>query len=265
MKNLALLTCVTFGLLVSGTGYAQIGTIEVISNTEEAIVFVDSAQVGIVADRFFPVAPDTHEVSVAGNANQWNAASSSAIVIVSSGDTSRVALDISDRYRIETFPIGAKLTWQHDNGYLEELGQAPVTLETNEPLEGEITASLEGYQSTHIDAMRLRETETELITLLPAGRSNPPESVVLPTARTNHMRRYVDYGLVAGVLATAALAIHFKSKANTLDEEYRNPASDKFGDEETLQRIDRFDTYSGIALGASQVGLGVLAIRFILR
>lgn len=264
MRSVITIAYLVGAFLLQGVGIAQTGTLEVLSSAEEAVVFVDSVEVGTVADRFFSVAPDTHRVSVSENADLWDSVSTSAITVVPSGDTSRVSLELPQRYRIETFPIGAEVTWERAVGVSEELGEAPVTLDHEGNPDGQITATLSGYRPTSIDASTLIEGRSTLITLVPENPDLSPEAV-LPTARTNHARRFIDYGLIAGAVAAAVLAVHFKFQANDLDDQYRNPESEKFGDDNTLQRIERFDTYSTIALGASTAALGVLSIRFIIR
>lgn len=261
---------VTIAILVGAflfiqTGRAQIGTIEIVSNTQEADIFVDSVHVGTAAERYFSVPSGTHLISLVRETEQWDPVHTSASVIVISGDTSIVSLELPRHYRIETFPIGADIVWEPESERPEKLGRAPVSLEHEGTPDGLITAMLPGYEPARIDAATLEEGGSVLITLAPQEGPNAHEAVILPTARSNHTRRFVDYGLVAGAVAAAALAVHFKFQANDLDDQYRDPESVKFGDADTLQRIERFDTYSTIALGASTAALGVLSIRFIIR
>ena len=61
-------------------------------------------------------------------------------------------------------------------------------------------------------------------------------------------------------VAAGAVSIHYKFKADRLNEQY-----EQTGDAALRPRIHDLDTRAGVALGVMQVGVGVLALRFILR
>ncbi|MEM0964322.1 MAG: prenyltransferase, partial [Bacteroidota bacterium] len=74
-----------------------------------------------------------------------------------------------------------------------------------------------------------------------------------------------DLGIGAAALAAGAVAVHFKFRADSVDDRYRSETSPERGDEALLDEALRLDRYSAAALGAMQVGVGVLALRFVLR
>ena len=61
-------------------------------------------------------------------------------------------------------------------------------------------------------------------------------------------------------MAAGAVSIHYKFKADRLNDQYQEN-----GDPELRPEINSFDTRAAVSLGVMQVGLGVLAIRFILK
>ena len=69
---------------------------------------------------------------------------------------------------------------------------------------------------------------------------------------------WLDYVAVGTSVVGGLLAVHYKTKADKLYDEYKE--SKDIG---LKPDIEQFDLYSGVALGAMQVGLGVLAFRLI--
>ena len=76
---------------------------------------------------------------------------------------------------------------------------------------------------------------------------------------------WVDVGIGAAAVAAGAVAVHYKFRADRIDDRYRDPEDPGFADEALRQDALRLDRLSTVALVAMQVGVGALAIRFVLR
>ncbi len=70
------------------------------------------------------------------------------------------------------------------------------------------------------------------------------------------IKAVVDDGIESAVVIGGALAVHYKTKANSLYESYR-----KNGDPALRSEISVLDTQSAFALGAMQVGFTVSVFR----
>jgi hypothetical protein len=70
----------------------------------------------------------------------------------------------------------------------------------------------------------------------------------------------VSYGAAALAITSGAIAAHYKLKADNIYDEYAIT-----GNPDLRSEIRRYDTYSAVALGTMQIGVGVLAVRLILR
>ena len=135
---------------------------------------------------------------------------------------------------------------------LESDGAAPVVL----------VATLDGYEA-------VRQTvapDAEAVTLvLPLADEATPQAALLPTQRSTLGRTLVDVGIGAAALAAGAVAVHYKFRADAVDDRYRTEGTADFGDESLRDEALRLDRASAVALGAMQVGIGALALRFVFR
>lgn len=77
---------------------------------------------------------------------------------------------------------------------------------------------------------------------------------------TFRRRRWIDYCAAGLAVAGGVLSVHHKFKADRLDRQYSAEA-----DPLLVPRIRRLDNRAALSLGAMQVGLGTLALRFIIR
>jgi hypothetical protein len=183
-------------------------------------------------------------------------------VEVREGETATVRLDLPLRYRIETFPVGAEVRLEHE-GRVERLGTAPLVVERAAALEGMLIAEAPGFLPAR---MAPGDSLTNRLTLLlrPLEDGAVPETVAgwEPHRRPS---RWIDYAAGATALAAAAVAVHYKFRADAFDDRYRLPGSPERGDPALKAEAERLDGYALAALGVMQVGLGVLAVRFVLR
>lgn len=257
-----LLAVIALSLL--GTARAQpVGYVAVATNAPEARVRLDGLVVGTAVEGPFAVAPGTVTVQLAEAAEAaWAPRRAEATVTVREGETATVALRLPLRYRIETFPVGAEVHLEHD-GVAEALGTAPLVLERAAPLAGTLVAEAPGFLPARAAPGDSLTNRVSLI-LRPLADGAVPETVAgwEPHQRS---RRWIDYAAGATALAAAAVAIHYKFRADGIDDRYRAVGSAERGDPALKAEAERLDGYALAALGVMQVGLGVLAVRFVLR
>ena len=76
--------------------------------------------------------------------------------------------------------------------------------------------------------------------------------------KTPSNTNWIDYVAIGTAIAGGILAVHYRTKADNRFDDYnetRDPA--------LKSDVKQLDLYSGVALGAMQVGLGVIAFRLI--
>lgn len=77
-----------------------------------------------------------------------------------------------------------------------------------------------------------------------------------------HQKKFTDsnwfYVLLGSAAVLGATAAYFKAEADSNFDEY-----EKTDDRSFLDKTDRYDTYSGIALGALQINFGILIYEFL--
>jgi hypothetical protein len=223
-------------------------------------VVVDGERVG-VAGAWIRVASGERVVALVDDADDWNPRRTDRTVTVAAGDSVTVALSLPVRLRVETLPIRATVVRETAGGR-DTLGTSPLTVETDGAAPVVLVASLDGYEP-------VRQTvapDAEAVTLvLPLGDDATPQAALLPTQRSTLGRTLVDVGIGAAALAAGAVAVHYKFRADAVDDRYRTEGTADFGDEALRDEALRLDRYSAVALGAMQVGVGALALRFVLR
>ncbi|WP_412067463.1 hypothetical protein [Rubrivirga sp. IMCC43871] len=223
-------------------------------------VIVDGAEAG-TAGEWIAVAPGDRTVALVDDASAWDPRRVGAEVALASGDSIRVALTLPMRVRVETVPIRALIVRETATGS-DTLGRAPLTVDLIPGESLALRASLAGYESVD----RQVAAGTERVTLiLPLGVGTVPEAALLPTERSTTGRTLIDVGLAAGAVAAGALAVTLKFRADRVDDRYRDETSLDYADPTVRDRALSLDRQSALALGVMQVGLGVLAVRFVLR
>ena len=222
-------------------------------------VVVDDQPAGAPGD-WLPVAPGTRTVALVDDLQVWNPRRASRTLDLGAGDSVSVALALPLRTRVETLPIRA-LVVREDGGRRDTLGIAPLTLELAPGERATLAATLDGF-----DAARATVQAGEPATLMLAPAAGTvPDVALLPTERSTARRTLIDVSLGAAALAAGAVAVHFKFRADAVDDRYRGDDPADRGDESLRQEALRLDRISAVALGAMQVGLGALALRFVLR
>ncbi|WP_456428600.1 hypothetical protein [Rhodocaloribacter sp.] len=254
-----LLLLLSFG---TGVSLGQSGAVLLLeTNDPHAMVFADSVWLGPASKAAF-VLPDGARVLrlVPPAADAWSIETLHApLGDLAPGDTLALRLSFPYYYRVETIPFGASVYGVSRSGRVK-LGETPLTYRSDAPLTGELLIDRPGYETVHVEAgakvWNRYVFALEPVALASSGDAPPEISWQPPKKR----RVWIDYVAVGTAVAAGALAVHFKTKADHRFDRYRET-----GDPALRPTIERFDTYSGIALGVSQVGLGVFAIRLIFR
>lgn len=225
-------------------------------------VLVDGERAGVPGE-WLPVAPGTRRVEAVDDVAAWDPRRAEREVTLAAGDSVRVRLALPHRVRIETLPIRAEVAVERPDGTEAVLGPAPLTVDVAEGGALRLVARLRGYDAAR--ATVEAGAEGPVVILLRPHPETPDEVALLPTERSTRGRTWVDVGLGAAAVAAGAAAVHFKFRADRVDDRYRDESSPEFGDEALRQEALRLDRLSAVGLGAMQVSLGVLAVRFVLR
>lgn len=244
-------------LLVAAPVAAQSGWLQVSADAGE--VWVDGAESGMVGE-WIAVEPGARQLALV-ESGVWNPRRSVTETAVVAGDSVTVEMALPYRVRVETMPIRAVIVRTHADGIQETLGTAPLTLDLAPGERAQLAATLDGYLPATVEA---RGPEPVTILLTPAPGSQP-DVALLPTERSTASRTLIDVGIGAATLVAGAVAVHYKFRADAVDDRYRGLDPVDRGDEDLRQEALRLDRFSAAALVGMQVGVGALALRFVLR
>lgn len=179
------------------------------------------------------------------------------------GDTLRVEARFPYLYRVETVPYGASV---FAGERALALGTTPVTLRFENPLEAPLHVTLEGYRPRVIavpgEALWNRHVLSLEATQL--GSEGAGDGITTIGLDPPRRRLWIDALALTTAVAGGAVAIHYKFKADRRHEAYMVGGA-REGDPELRREFERYDTLSAVGLGAMQVGVGVFAVRLILR
>ncbi len=251
---------VFLGALLVGVGvaHAQERVVLLETNLPDAVVYADSVRLGRASLGTFRVPADARALRLApGGGDLWAVAPLTAPLAANPDDTLALRMPFPHYYKIESIPFGASVYLEKLDGR-QELGVTPVLYQSPQVPAGSFVVERPGYL-----AERLKPGEAVwnpyLLTLQPL---TPPEAQTAEMAwrPPPKRRRWIDYTAAAVAVGAGALAVHYKFKADRLDDRYRET-----GDPSFRQQIKSFDTRSVVALGVMQAGVGVLALRFVLR
>lgn len=253
-----------FALMFCAPAFAQTASLSVQSEDRDAHVLANGVLLGTVADGPFDLAPGTYTVVLLDATGGWDARRAATGIRLEGGTPASVALALPIRTRIESLPLHAEVVWERDGMPDELLGHTPLTVDRLKGMTGHLVARLNGHTEARLPAPADGGRVT--LVLRPEGlAADAPLSHSLPTHRSNTRRRAVDLGLGALAVAAGAVAVHYKFKADGVDDAYRTPGNPLLGLDTARKDALHYDALSGIALGVSSASLGVLAIRFALR
>ncbi|GAB5518927.1 MAG: hypothetical protein RhofKO_11780 [Rhodothermales bacterium] len=255
------------GLLVAviamaGAVGARAQTVLVVdSNLPEAVVYADQEMLGTVADGPFSLDAIPAQVRlVPPERASWSMdALRYAVDGTAVGDTLQLGLDFPYYYKIDSVPYGA-MVYVRNGEQRQLLGETPLLHIEEVPLEGELVVEVPGYGRRTLTVEESRVWNRYNVTLerMPSMGEQPGHAVSWREPRKP--RRWIEAVALGTALTAGALAVHYKFKADRRFEQHAENGDPRF-----INDIERFDRYSGIALGTMQVGIGVLAIRLVLR
>lgn len=230
------------------------------TNAPDALVVADSVVLGPARSQPYRLPPGTQTVRlVAPEIGSWSQRARTLEVPVTVGDTLAAALRFPYRYRIASLPHGATVTHVVD-GRRTVLGTTPATVSRDEPFGGVLTVELSGYLPADVEPGTALWNHHN-VALTPVARlAEERKTAEMDWAPPTRRRRWIDAAAIGTAVVGGALAIHYKFKADRRYDRYVET-----GDPALRDVIHRYDVYSGVALGAMQVGVGVFAVRLVLR
>ncbi|MEL6716356.1 MAG: hypothetical protein AAFP86_21435, partial [Planctomycetota bacterium] len=179
-------------LLFATAAAAQDAAIRVDTASPEALVVVDGTVLG-VASGTYAVASGERQVALVEPTAGWDGRRAETSVLVASGDTVAVSLDLPVRTRIESIPLHAEVALVAPDGSREVLGTTPLVIDRPDGLDGELVATLEGY--TDATAAAPEAGGRVSLLLRPEDLADGELHLhVLPTERRNPTRTWIDLG-----------------------------------------------------------------------
>jgi hypothetical protein len=233
------------------------------TNAPEALVLANGAVIGRADEEPLYLPEGTVEVVLIEDAEAWESRRAAATVQVEPGAVVALALDLPVRYRIETMPARATVVLETE-GREEVLGETPLVLDRPEALSGTLVARRPGFLPASLaPGDSLTNRHTLMLRPLEAGARDEAAAGWMPPPRRPNP--WIDIAAAGVAIAAAGVAVHYKFQADSVDDRYRNAISPERGDPALKAEAERLDVYSLSALGVMQLGLGVLAVRFVLR
>lgn len=249
-------TVLAQGMGAETSGARGYRVLDLTSNLDEGLVFVDSVLVGVARQRHFRVSTDAKLVHVTvPRLGSWSVTPLRYELPADRSpervDTVVTRLDFPYYYRLNSNPPGAAVRF---SGASSTAGVTPLVVERSEPLSGEVSFSRAGFEEA-LWQPGVSVWNSYTAELRPSNGMSSPVASVAPQRK----RRWID-ALALGVAGgAAAVAVHYKFKADRRYEVY-----EENGDPSLRPEIRRLDIRSGVALGVMQVGLGVFAVRMVL-
>ncbi len=217
----------------------------VITNIDSAVIFVDSSYAGLTPLSKYCLTPGTHVVCAYRRSDRsWFQKPACAIVVSASDTTFIVSLTLSRVVQVMSSPSGAAVVSGDST-----LGITPYFFSTTAQ-SGIIVVGKPGYKSMTLPFDST--TSTLQASLIPTtGSIELSESTYLAT---NTSKDFLPVLLSASsAVVTGVAAAYYKIRADNLYADYQRNR-----DAATLDRVQRLDLVSGIALGASQLSLALL-------
>lgn len=245
-------------LSVASESRAQ-AVVVVDTNVPNALVYADSSVLGRAHQATFrwPAGADTLRL-LPTERTAWAAPPLTYTIPPEEAltDTLYVRLHWPYQYRIESLPFGASVALVTDTERVL-LGETPLQYEAPEVPAGVFQLEADGYVALTV------EPGTEVwnhgvYELRPLELTGPADTAEFRPRGSS--RRWVDLVAGAVVVVGGVLAVDNKLRADRRYDDYLAT-----GDRSLLDQVRRFDTRAAVSLGGMQVGVGVLAVRLVLR
>lgn len=228
------------------------------TNLPEAIVFADALRLGPASQGTFEIPAHTRQLRlIPPGGTLWTIAPVTAPLNLSAGDTLELHLSFPYHYQIETIPYGASVYLETLDGRAA-IGETPVLYKSPQIPVGSFIIERRGNMPVTLTPGQ--EVWNRYVLTLDAVGLDEVRSAEMAWRPPRKRRLWIDYAAAAVAMTAGAVSIHYKFKADRLNEQY-----EETGDAVLRPQIHDLDTRAGIALGVMQVGVGVLALRFILR
>ncbi|HET6566714.1 MAG TPA: hypothetical protein VFG50_02045 [Rhodothermales bacterium] len=253
-----LLACAIIMGALQNAEAQQSSTLTIQTNYPQALVYADSLLLGRASEGTFAVPAATGDIRlVVGSEREWTIPPLVRHVAPLQPDSSyTLQLDFPYYYRVRSMPFGSGV-YVVENGTRRRLGDTPLLYTSAAPLRGTLVVDHPEFGAKEV-AVGTDIWNDVNVVLKPDGDAQ--RAVKLSWSPPKYHRRWIDYASVGLAVAAGITSVHFKLKADNLFEDYRET-----GDPLLRERIESLDTRAGIALGAMQVGVGVFAVRLILR
>ncbi len=232
--------------------------VRVSTNSADALLFADSVLIGRVPSGFVSIPPETERLRLTiRDAKSWSIQPVEKRLDAAVGDSIEIHLNFPYHYRIESIPFGAKVHVEQGKEW-DYLGSTPLLHTTNAPLDNILVIEHAGYVLERLDP-GLDIWNRHVIMLKPSDELDPTAAQV-NWKPPKQRRAWIDYAALGTALAAGMVAVHYKFKADDLYSRYEDTADPALRDD-----IHAYDVRSGVAFGVMQGGLGLFAIRLILR
>ncbi len=245
---------------VSGqaTDSLRLKHIFVSTNWTDAVVEVDGNVLGTAVRKQFVVPSTSKTVKlIPPTGGAWDIHPIQASIDLTAGDSVSIDLDFPHYYKFESAPYGASVVINGASG-ATVLGTTPFLYESRRPLSEPVEFRLAGFFPEAIapgDAIWNRY----VVEMKPENLDDIADHVYY--GQNSRSRRWwIDAAAVATAATAGVLAIHYKFKADSRFDEY-----ERTGNPALRPEIDRLDNYSAVSLVMMEAGIGLFAIRLVLR
>jgi hypothetical protein len=254
-KKILLLLLLLLATTFVGSVFGQSRWLSVESNRPDAGVYADSVWLGQAMQGVYSLPEGARRIVVVPpSVDNWLIPSITADLPAGAGDTVRVQAEFPYYYRLESIPSGATVFLESDDSRTP-IGRTPLDYESEQALSGRLAFDLEGYLIRRVEPGSELWNRHLVMLETPSLASSTAADLSVRSVRSHN---WIDYAAAGLAVAGGILAVHYKTKADNRYDRYnetRDPA--------LKSDVKRLDTYSGVALGAMQAGIGVLAIRLI--
>lgn len=239
------------------------------TNLPGAVAYADTVRVGLPGAGVLSIPAGARTLRLVAPDGDWSIRPvEAALPFPSAGaDTIRLQLDFPYHYRVESVPFGATVVHEAPGGARVVLGVTPLVVVREGPLEGTIVVGRDGYAASGIVPGREVWNRHAVLLASSAGRGGGEGG---QRVRYRASRRWIDYAAVGVALAASAVSIAYKFEADRTYARYSEPvrggaANPDYNDLAFKRDAERLDVKAGVALGVAQAGLGVFALRLVLR
>lgn len=232
--------------------------VRISTNARDALVFADSVMIGRVHGDFQALPSETQRLRLTvRDANAWSIPPVETALDAAAGDSIEIDLNFPYHYRIESVPFGASVHVEQGEDWTY-LGSTPVLHTTNMPIEDLLLIEQPGYALERVEAGG--EIWNRHVVMLKPSDDLDPTAAQVNWRPPKQRRVWIDYAALGTALAAGVVAVHYKFKADDLYATYEETADPALRD-----NIHAYDVRSGVAFGVMQGGIGLFAIRLILR